>query len=153
MNLQLNSATAQLVNLSHVGVAVKSVEDSIAVLSSVWNIGTPEIVGRYEPKKEDLLRGEPFAVKLAFIKFGPLTLELLQPLDSRSIWSRFIEEKGEGIHHFALGVSDYDAVFTALEHQGHTLLVAAVYEGCRWCYFDTNPGGVVVEIREEYKKV
>jgi methylmalonyl-CoA/ethylmalonyl-CoA epimerase len=145
------SGTAQLTNLSHIGVAVKNAEETARWLSSVWNVGTPEVFDYY-PKQDELIAGEPFGVRLVFIKFGPVTIELLEPLDDKSIWSTFIEEKGEGIHHIALGVSNYDEIVATMQTQGHPLLVAAVFEGCRWCYFDTSPGGTVIEFREEYAR-
>ena len=151
MTWTLGNGVAQLTNLSHVGIAVKDAEATAKFLSSVWNIGTPEVFD-YWPKEDELIAGEPFGVRLVFIKFGPLTLELLEPLDDKSIWSKFIAEKGEGIHHFALGVSNYDEMVETFQAQGHPLLVAAVFEGCRWCYFDTSPGGTVIEFREEYAR-
>jgi methylmalonyl-CoA/ethylmalonyl-CoA epimerase len=147
----LENGIAQLSNLSHVGVAVKDAEATAKLLSSIWNIGTPEVFD-YWPKEDELIAGEPFGVRLVFIKFGPLTIELLEPLDDKSIWSKFIAEKGEGIHHIAMGVSNYDEMVETLQSQGHPLLVAAVFEGCRWCYFDTSPGGAVIEFREEYAR-
>jgi methylmalonyl-CoA/ethylmalonyl-CoA epimerase len=151
MKWQLGDGSIPLANLSHIGIAVRSAEETCKFLSSVWAIGDPEVFD-YEPKPEDLISGEPFAVRLVFVKFGPVPVELLQPLDDRSIWSKFIEEKGEGIHHIALGVSNYDETVAKLQAQGHALLVAAVFEGCRWCYFDTSPGGTVLELREEYAR-
>ncbi len=149
---RLGEGTVPLANLSHIGIAVKDAEKTCQFLSSIWNIGDPEIFD-YEPKPEDLIEGQPFGVRLVFVKFGPVPIELLQPLDDRSIWAKFIAEKGEGIHHIALGVSNYDELVSQLSNQGHPLLVAAVFEGCRWCYFDTSPGGTVLELREEYKRV
>jgi methylmalonyl-CoA/ethylmalonyl-CoA epimerase len=151
MSWQLENGTAQLINLSHVGIAVESAENTAKLLSSIWNIGAPEVFD-YEPKPEEMIAGEAFKVRLVFIKFGPLTLELLQPLDDRSIWSTFIAEHGEGIHHVAFGVSNYDEMVEKLQGQGHPMLTAAVFDGCRWCYFDTSPGGTVVEFREEYAR-
>lgn len=151
MNWQLGDGAAQLTNLSHIGIAVEDAEQTAKLLSSIWNIGSPEVFD-YEPQASEMSAGEPFKVRLVFIKFGPLTIELLQPLDDKSIWSKFIAEKGEGIHHFALGVSNYDEMVAKLQAQGHPLLVAATFNGCRWCYFDTSPGGTVVEFREEYPR-
>jgi methylmalonyl-CoA/ethylmalonyl-CoA epimerase len=151
MNWTLGDGGSQLTNLSHVGIAVKSAEDTTRLLSSIWNIGTPEVFD-YEPAADEMIHGTPFKVRLVFIKFGPLTLELLEPLDDRSIWSKYIEEHGEGIHHMAFGVSNYDEMVETLTAQGHQLLVAAVFNGCRWCYFDTSPGGTVIEFREEYAR-
>ena len=151
MNWNLENGIGQLANLSHVGIAVKDAEATTKLLSSIWNIGKPDIFD-YEPKPDELFFGKPFRVRLVWIKFGPLTLELLQPLDDRSIWSKFISEKGEGIHHVALGVSNYDEMVDVLKKQGHPLLVSAVFNGERWCYFDTAPGGFVIELREEYAR-
>ncbi len=39
-----------------------------------------------------------------------------------------------------------------MQAQGYKLLVAAVFEGCRWCYFEMQPGGIVIEYREEYPR-
>jgi len=150
--MKLENGTIQLTNLSHLGVAVKDAEKTARLLSSIWNIGTPEVFD-YEPKPEELIAGTPFKVRLVFIKFGVVPIELLQPLDDKSIWSKFIKEKGEGIHHIAFGVSNYDEMVSKLQAQNHPMLVAATFQGCRWCYFDTSPGGIVVEFREEYKKL
>jgi methylmalonyl-CoA/ethylmalonyl-CoA epimerase len=151
MTWSLGSGSAQLMNLSHVGIAVKNAEQTAKLLSSIWNIGSPEVFD-YWPKADDITVGEPFGVRLVFIKFGPLTVELLEPLDNKSIWASFIEQKGEGIHHLAFGVSNYEEMVKILSDQGHPLLVAATFEGCRWCYFDTSPGGTVIEFREEYAR-
>jgi hypothetical protein len=101
-------------------------------------------------KKKALFVGEPFKVRLVFIKFGALPIELLQPLDNKSIWSKFIAEKGDGIHHIAQGVSNYDEMVTKLQNQKHPLLVSAIFNDERWCYFDTPAGGLVVEFRKKY---
>ena len=151
MSWIMENGSIPLANLSHIGIAVKSAEKTARLLSSTWAIGSPEVL-EYEPKKEELIAGEQFKVRLAFIKFGALPIELLEPLDDKSIWSKFIAEKGEGIHHIALGVSNYDEMTSTFERQGHPLLVAAVFEGCRWCYFETAPGGIVWEFREEYPR-
>lgn len=150
--MRLGNGKIPLTNLSHLGIVVRDAEQTIGFISSIWDIGTPEIVN-YEPKSAELIAGKPFKLRVVFIKFGPVPIELLQPLDSGSIWARFIEEKGEGIHHIAFGVSNYDEMVSTLQKQNQPMLAAASFRGCRWCYFDTTPGGLVVEFREEYKKV
>jgi methylmalonyl-CoA/ethylmalonyl-CoA epimerase len=147
----LEGGTVPLTNLSHLGIAVKDAEATAKFISSIWGIGDPEIF-EYEPKPEEMISGEPFGVRLVFIKFGAFPIELLQPLDDKSIWAKFIEEKGEGIHHIALGVSNYDEMVSKLQEQGHPMVVAASFQGCRWCYFETSPGGLVLELREEYTR-
>jgi methylmalonyl-CoA/ethylmalonyl-CoA epimerase len=148
---KLDQGLIQLTNLSHVGIAVKDAEATAKWMSTIWNIGQPQVFD-YEPKASDLIAGQPFKVRIVNIKFGAFPIELLQPLDDKSIWAKFIAEKGEGIHHVAVGVSNYDQIVDLNKSQGHPMLVAAVFNGERWCYFDTKPGGIVIEYREEYNK-
>ena len=151
MAWELEHGPFQLTNLSHLGIAVEDAEKTAKFLASIWNIGAPEIFD-YEPKKEELFVGEPFKVRLAWLMLGPIRIELLQPLDDRSIWSKFVAEKGEGIHHIAFGVTNYDEMVDKFTAEGHKLLVSAIFNGERWCYFDTSPGGAVIELREEYAR-
>ncbi len=141
-----------LANLSHIGIAVKDADKTLEFLSSVWHIGKPMDTTIYTPAKEDLFYGEPFTAKLVQVKFGPVNLELLQPIEGNSIWKQFIDEKGEGIHHFALGVSNYDEMCKRFDKLGHKLLISAVFHGERWCYYQTAPGGICIELREEYTR-
>jgi len=154
--MKLGSGTVPLTNLAHLGVVVKDADKTVEFISSIWDIGTPEII-EYSPLNEPVggkpYAGKPFTMKVAFIKFGTLMIELLQPTSPGSIYSDFIASKGEGIHHIAWGISNYDEVVTKLKKQGHKMLIEASYKGERWCYFDTTPGGMVLEFREEYRKI
>jgi methylmalonyl-CoA/ethylmalonyl-CoA epimerase len=151
MGWKLENGPFQLTNLSHIGIAVKDAEQTVKMLSKIWNIASPEIFD-YEPKQEELFVGRAFKARLVWFQLGPVRIELLQPLDDRSIWHTFIQEKGEGIHHFAFGVSNYDEMMKKFQAEGHKLLISAIFNGERWCYFDTAPGGTVIELREEYTK-
>lgn len=142
----------QLTNLSHIGIAVEDADKTLGFLSSIWRIGKPMDTTIYTPAKEDLFYGEPFTAKLVQIKFGAVNLELLQPIEGDSIWKKFIEEKGEGIHHVAFGVSNYDEICKRFDELGHKLLISAVFHGERWCYYQTSPGGMCIELREEYSR-
>lgn len=57
-----------------------------------------------------------------------------------------------GFRDSVLGKLYPNPMVTKLQNQKHPLLVSAIFNGERWCYFDTTPGGLVVEFREEYKK-
>ena len=54
--------------------------------------------------------------------------ELLQPLDDKSIWAKFIAEKGEGIHHFAFGVSNYDELVEKMQDYNHYACIGVLGE-------------------------
>ncbi len=147
--MKLLEGDIPLANLSHVGFAVRNAEKTVEFLSSVWSLGRPKIA-HYETKKDDMIFGEPFKIKIIFVKFGALQLEIIEPLDETSVWAKFIAEKGEGVHHVAFGVSNYDRMVEKME--GQKPLSAAKVNGYRWCYYDTAPGGMIFEFREEYLK-
>ncbi|HZK29600.1 MAG TPA: hypothetical protein VFD19_05225, partial [Clostridia bacterium] len=78
--MKLESGSIQLTNMAHLGIAVKDAEETVKYLSSVWNMGNPEVID-YEPLPSEMIYGEPFKVKLVNIKFGAIHIELLQPMD------------------------------------------------------------------------
>jgi len=142
-------ATLTISALSHVGIVVKDVDKTIKFLSSIWDIGPTQTIV-YSPSKEELIVGEPFTAKIGSVNLGTVMLELIQPLEGESIWSDFLKAKGEGVQHIAFGVSNYDEVVSKLQEQGNKMVVGGSYEGVRWCFFDTKPGGILVEFRDEY---
>ncbi|MBA7507869.1 hypothetical protein ES706_06598 [subsurface metagenome] len=135
---------------NHIGVVVKDVDKTIKFLSSMCGLG-PWTTFDYTAHKEDMIVGEPFALKITFTKLGPTVLELLEPVEGRSVWAQFIETNGEGIHHIAFSVSNWDEMVSKLQERGGKMLVCALSsEGKRWCYFDTKPGGIVLELMDNF---
>jgi 4-hydroxyphenylpyruvate dioxygenase-like putative hemolysin len=122
--------------------------ETIEFLSSIWGIG-PWQFFEYSPSQEDLTVGKPFRQKVAQAKLGTAVLELIEQLEGGGPWPEFLESKGEGIHHIAFTVSNYDEIVTRLEERGGKMIAGGIYQGKRWCYFATEPGGIVVEFGEE----
>ena len=79
--------------IEHIGVAVKDITQAMQLFGDV--LGLP-LTKSYE--------SESTKVKLAFFSVGDSTIELLQPTDPASVMGKFLERKGEGIHHICLGV-------------------------------------------------
>jgi methylmalonyl-CoA/ethylmalonyl-CoA epimerase len=148
MGSMFEVGSTRLTDLVHIGIAVRDADETAEFLSSIWDISGREKDETYEPKEDELQGGQPFSVRLVWLTRGTLTIELLEPLDEQSIWWRFIAEKGEGIHHIAFGVSDYDAMVSTFRSQGRPPLLAAGRAGERWCYVEA-PGGALIELREE----
>ena len=71
--------------------------------------------------------GKPCKIKIVNIKLGPVPVELLQPLDELSPISDHLKKVGEGIHHMAFGVSNYDEMIKVFSKQGHKILIHALY--------------------------
>ena len=81
--------------IDHIGIAVKSLKEVIEKFKKVY----PDLHFHTEKSKD----GE---MKIAFIKFENIEIELLESSKDESVIDRFIQKKGEGIHHIALEVKN-----------------------------------------------
>lgn len=93
--------------IDHIGIAVKSLEDSLPFYVDTLKL---ELQGIEEVESEK--------VKVAFIKIGESKLELLEPTDDSSPIAQFIQKRGEGIHHIALGVDSVDERIQQMKSEG-----------------------------------
>lgn len=131
-----------------IGVVVKDIDKTTKFLSSIWGLGPWEIT-EFAFSRDDLIVGEPFRIKVAYAKLGATKLELVQPLEGRSIFSQFLETKGEGLYNVNFRVSNYDDVVSKLQEHGGKMILGIALEGKRYGYFDTKTGGIIVEFAEE----
>jgi len=97
--------------VEHIGVAVKSVDASIRVFRDI--LGLP---------MEKVYASDAIKTKIAFFPIAGCTIELVEPMDPESPAAKFIEKRGEGIHHLCLGVDDIEAALRHYESQGIELL-------------------------------
>ena len=142
-----NISVGVLSNLHHIGVVVKDIDETTKFFSSMFGLG-PWDISEATPTKDEVMVGEPFRLKMAVAKLGETSLELLQPLNRRTIWSEFLETHGEGVQHIGFGVSNWNEVVSRLQKRGNRMVAGGLYRGKRWCYFDTKPGGIIVEFLE-----
>lgn len=138
---------------SQIGVVVKDVQKTAEFYSSSFGLG-PFTVYDFVPEKH-WFKEEPSFVKLKMGKamWGHLELELLQPLEGKSLHEEFLRTHGEGLQHLGINVRNYDEVFARMKKEGFQPLMRAetvveTYKGyLRACYFDTRKvGGVILEI-------
>jgi len=100
------------VGMDHVGVAVKSLDEAVKVYRDVLGF---ELKGVHVLKERK--------VKVAFFSTGnDAQIELLEPLGSDSPVAKFLETRGEGIHHIAVRVDDVEVVLTQLRQKGVVLV-------------------------------
>jgi methylmalonyl-CoA/ethylmalonyl-CoA epimerase len=100
------------VGVDHVGIAVKNLEEAIGVYQNVLGFKLEGVHVLNERK-----------VKVAFLSSGGETrIELLEPLGSDSPVAKFLENRGEGIHHIAVRVENIDAVLEDFKHKGVVLV-------------------------------
>ncbi|WP_077621641.1 methylmalonyl-CoA epimerase [Sediminibacillus massiliensis] len=93
--------------ISHIGIAVNSIEQSLPFYLDVLGLKLEKVEEVPDEK-----------VKVAFLTIGESRLELLEALDETSPVHRFLEKKGEGIHHIALEVADINERVVQYKRQG-----------------------------------
>lgn len=100
------------IGMDHVGVAVKNLDDAIGVYRDVLGF---KLLGVHVLAER--------RVKVAFFSTGGETqIELLEPLGSDSPVAKFLESRGEGIHHIAVKVDDIEKALEELKRKGVILV-------------------------------
>jgi methylmalonyl-CoA/ethylmalonyl-CoA epimerase len=97
--------------VEHIGVAVESIEKSIHVFRDL--LGIP---------LERTYESEAIKTKIAFFPLEGCTIELIEPMDPASPAAKFIQKRGEGIHHVCLGVENLEEALRDFEAKGVELL-------------------------------
>jgi methylmalonyl-CoA/ethylmalonyl-CoA epimerase len=97
--------------VEHIGIAVKNLELAIPLFEKLLNTNC---------YKTELVPTEE--VETAFFAKGETKIELLQSTDPEGIIARYIEKRGEGVHHIAFAVDDIVAEITRLKEEGFIVL-------------------------------
>ncbi|MDR0506507.1 MAG: methylmalonyl-CoA epimerase [Dysgonamonadaceae bacterium] len=105
-------------HIEHIGIAVKSIENSLPYYETVLGLKCYNIEEVADQK-----------VKTAFFKVGQTKIELLEPTSEDSTIAKFIEKKGEGVHHIAFAVPDVANALAEVESKGVTLIDKAPRNG------------------------
>lgn len=108
---EIRSGSPTILGLAHVGVAVKSIADSM----DAWRQGLG-----FELVDQETL--ESMRLKLAILRAGDVEIELLEPTSPESTVARFLERRGEGIHHLSFFVPDLEAALARAQAQGLELI-------------------------------
>jgi methylmalonyl-CoA epimerase len=126
--------------LDHIGIAVKSLDAAKIYEALGLTIDHVETV-------------ETQGVRTAFLSAGDANLELLEPTGADSPVAKFIEKRGEGIHHLCFRVDDIEAHLATLISQGYRLINETPVpgaHGCRVAFLHPSAGsGVLIELSEK----
>ena len=98
-------------HIEHIGIAVKSIEESIPYYENILGLKCYAIEEVKDQK-----------VKTAFFMIGQTKIELLESTDPEGAIGKFIEKKGEGIHHLAFCVDNIENSLTEVESKGIQLI-------------------------------
>ncbi|RZJ52827.1 MAG: methylmalonyl-CoA epimerase [Flavobacterium sp.] len=130
--------------IEHIGIAVKNINDA--------NVLFEKLLGVASYKSEEV---ESEGVLTSFFKTGESKIELLMATNPESPIAKFLDKKGEGIHHIAFDVEDIYAEIERLKKEGFVLINEIPKKGAdnKLVVFlhPKNTNGVLVELCQEIK--
>lgn len=130
--------------IEHIGIAVKSLKESNELFGKLF--------GKAAYKQETV---ESEGVTTSFFEVGPNKIELLEATNPESPIAKFIEKKGEGIHHIAFEVDDLEKEVQRLKSEGFVVLNETPKKGAdhKKVVFlhPKSTNGVLIELCEELK--
>ncbi len=128
--------------VDHVGIAVKDLDAAIAFYEAAFGVTLAH--------RETV---EDQGVEEAMFRVGESWIQLLRPLGPDTPVGKYIEKRGEGVHHIGYGVSDLKAVLEHLKGEGMKLIDAEPRRGSRGSMVafvhPKSVGGVLVELVQE----
>ena len=135
----------ELTHIEHIGIAVKSIEEAKKYYEDVLGLKCYAIEEVKDQK-----------VKTAFFKIGQTKIELLEPTDPEGPVGKFIEKKGEGIHHIAFATKNIEEVLKNVEAKGVRLIDAVPRKGAEGLdiafLHPKSTFGVLTELCEDKNK-
>lgn len=134
-----------MLKIEHLGIAVKNLNDSDALFTKLLGVG---------PYKAEEVVSE--GVKTSFFKIGETKIELLEATNESSAIFKFIENRGEGIHHIAFEVADIYQEMERLKNEGFRILNEIPKKGAdnKLVVFlhPKSSNGVLVELCQEIRE-
>lgn len=128
-----------MLKVEHIGIAVKSLSSSVPLFEKLLNT---------ECYKTEEVSGEK--VNTAFFRQGETKIELLESTTDDGVIAKFVEKKGEGIHHIAFEVTDIEAEMKRLQAEGFVLLNETPKQGADnklVCFLHPkHTNGVLIEL-------
>jgi methylmalonyl-CoA/ethylmalonyl-CoA epimerase len=101
----------EITHIEHIGIAVKSIEEQLPYYEGILGL-----------KCYNIETVEDQKVKTAFFKVGQTKIELLEPTSEESTIAKFIEKRGEGIHHIAYATKNISEALKEVESKGVRLI-------------------------------
>lgn len=133
-----------MLKVEHIGIAVESIVSSIPLFEKLLN--TPCY------KTEEVWSEN---VKTAFFKTGDTKIELLQSLSNEGVIKKFLDKKGQGVHHIAFEVEDIHAEIERLKKEGFEFISDKPKPGADnklICFLNPkNANGILIELCQENK--
>ena len=133
-----------MLKVEHIGIAVRTLADSVPLFEKLLNS---------QCYKMEVVESEK--VNTAFFKTSNTKIELLESIDENGVISKFIDKKGEGLHHIAFEVDNIETEMERLKNEGFILLNDKPKKGADnklICFLHPgNTNGVLIELCQEIK--
>jgi methylmalonyl-CoA epimerase len=130
-----------ITRIDHIGVVVNDIEEALTVYQQALGLSLAKIQERPDQ-----------AVTIAFLPTGESEIELVQPVTSDSGVAKFLQKRGEGIHHLCLEVDDIEEALAKLREKGLQLIDEMPRtgpEGERFAFIHPkSTHGVLIELYE-----
>lgn len=129
--------------IDHIGIAVKSIEDALKLYTDALGL---------EVKGIEIVEAQK--VRTAIIPVGESKIELIESTDPEGVIARYIEKRGEGLHHLALAVSDIEQALDDLQSKEVPLIdekPRSGVEDSRIAFLHPKAAGVLIELVEPKK--
>lgn len=134
-----------LTNVEHIGIAVRDLTVSNDLFTKLLNV---------PPYKAEAVESE--GVMTSFFRINQTKIELLEAMNPDCPVAKFLDKKGEGIHHVAFAVADIQAEMERLKGEGFTVLNEVPKRGAdnKWVCFlhPKSTNGVLIELCQEIKE-
>ena len=138
--------------LDHIAVIVKDIEKTVDFYSKSCGLDFEEIAQHALPP-DVITRGKPtpYTMKVTFAQMGPVRLELVQVVEGECIYTEFLKEHGEGVHHLGFEVEDLEKEVANAEAQGLEMICYLKMVGIMaFAHFDaTKTNGLRIELVQE----
>jgi len=144
--------------LTQVALVVNDIEKSKKRFAEFFGVDVPPTIGagNFAITKTEV-KGKPSPdakCSMAFFSVGNgVSLELIEPNETPSVWRDFLNERGEGIHHIAFGVKGMEIVIKSCEDFGMTLVQKGNYGDGSGCYSYLEGGEglpLILELLESF---
>jgi methylmalonyl-CoA/ethylmalonyl-CoA epimerase len=130
--------------IDHVAVVVRDIDEALPRYAALFGLSAPDGVQTVEAQ----------GVRICFLPTGPTPaarIELIEPTDAESGVARFLESRGEGLHHVCFGTTDLAAELARLEAAGAELIDSVPRPGAEGLVAFVHPrtlNGVLWELLE-----
>lgn len=116
----MEHSSSRPTKISHIGIAVNDLEKALADFGQIFDASSVEV---------SEVEGE--GARVAMIRVGESEIELLSPIGDRGAIAKFLKERGEGIHHFAVKVDDVSTAIDEAKKSGLRMVDEVPRKGAR----------------------